>query len=173
MQGFPDRPLPRGISLSLSAAFVLSDLSRGRGLLGRDGMSESVHALLVHDQPEPFDSLRRTLTDLGIETLSVSTCRDAEELISQCKPHIILTEGVLRDGSWQNILTVAKTAKVPLNVIVVSGHPDTRFYISAMERGAFDFIAPPFEQEALAFVIRSAALDAQRRRGLLVQTAHT
>jgi DNA-binding NtrC family response regulator len=135
-------------------------------------MSERLFALLVHDQTEPFDSLKRTLRDLHIETYSVSTCRDAEDVISQCQPHIIFTESALRDGSWVSILNIADAAKVPLNVIVVSAHPDTRFYVSAMERGAFDFVAPPFERESLAFVTRSAALDAQRRRGALVQATH-
>jgi DNA-binding NtrC family response regulator len=127
-------------------------------------MSEHLFAVLIHDHREPFESLRQILRDLSIETFSVSTCKKAEDLISQCKPHVVFAESSMVDGSWVSILRIAEEANVPLSVIVVGAHPDTRNYVSAMERGAFDFVAPPFEHEPLNFVVRSAALDAHRRR---------
>ncbi|MGA2983931.1 MAG: response regulator [Terriglobia bacterium] len=130
-------------------------------------MSEHLFALLIHDHPEPFASLKRTLRDLSVETYSVATCKEAEDLISQCQPHIVFTESSLEDGSWVNILNTAEASNVPLSVIVVGAVPDTRHYVSVMERGAFDFVAPPFEHGPLNFVIRSAALDAHRRRQAL------
>ncbi len=130
-------------------------------------MSEHPFALLVHDHPEPFESLKQTLKDLSIETYSVATCKEAEGLISQCKPHIIFTESSLPDGWWSRILNIADSANVPLNVIVVASHPDTRLYLSVMEHGAFDFVVPPFENEPLKFVVRSAALNTRRRRAAL------
>jgi FixJ family two-component response regulator len=65
------------------------------------------------------------------------------------------------------ILNIADSAAVPLSVIVVAAVPDMHLYMSVMERGAFDFIAPPFEHEALNFVVRSAALNTHRRREVL------
>jgi FixJ family two-component response regulator len=59
---------------------------------------------------------------------------------------------------------MADEADVPVNVIVVGNQPDTRHYLSVMERGAFDFVAPPFEHEPLSCVVRSAAQDVHRRR---------
>jgi len=134
-------------------------------------MNDHLFALLIHDRPEPFAALTRTLKDLRIETYSVATCQEAKHLISQCKPHLIFTEDALVDGSWTRVLRMAEDADVPLNVIVVGTLPDTRQYLSAMERGAFDFLAPPFEHQPLKFVVRSAALDVQRRREALLQRA--
>lgn len=134
-------------------------------------MSKRIFALLVHDRPEPFEALKRTLKDLSVETYSIATCKEAERLISQCKPHIIFTGSSVADGSWMSILNMAETADVPLSVIVVAAVPDTRLYLSVMERGAFDFVAPPFEHESLHFVVRSAVLDANRRREMLVHAA--
>jgi len=127
-------------------------------------MSEHLFALLVHDHPEPFESLKRVLRDLSVETYSVQTCKEAEDLITQCRPHLVFTENALPDGSWVSMLNVAGASDVPLNVIVVGALPDAHFYLSAMERGAFDFVTPPFESEALSFIVRSAELDARRRR---------
>ncbi len=128
-------------------------------------------ALLVHSRCEPFQSLKQSLRDLSIETYSVATCREAEELISQCKPHIVFTDASLVDGSWERILNFTDTRNVPLSLIVVSAVVDTRLYLSVMERGAFDFVVPPFEHESLNFVTRSAALATQRRREALASAA--
>jgi len=133
-------------------------------------MSERVFALLVHNYPEPFESLKRVLRDLSVETYSVETCKEAEDLITQCRPHLIFTDDALPDGSWVSILNVAGESNVPLNVIVVGALPDTHSYLSAMERGAFDFVTPPFEREPLSFIVRSAELDVRRRREAMALT---
>ena len=127
-------------------------------------MSDHLFALLIHDKSEPCESLKRTLRELSIETYSVSTFREAKELISQCKPQVVFTESSLPDGSWVSIFSMAEMAKLPLSVIVVGATPDTRFYLSVTERGAFDFVVPPFEHESLKFVVRSAAINAHRHR---------
>ena len=134
-------------------------------------MSEHVFALLVHDHPETFESLRRTLKDLSVETYSVTSCKEAEDLISQCRPHIIFTDSSLMDGSWVNVLNMADAADVPLSVIVVSATPNTRHYLSVMEHGAYDFVTPPFEHEPLNFVVQSAALNTHRRRQAVALSA--
>jgi FixJ family two-component response regulator len=41
---------------------------------------------------------------------------------------------------------------------------DTRFYLEAIETGAFDFLAPPFVATDLAYVVRSAFDNAVARR---------
>ena len=127
-------------------------------------MNDRLFVLLVHDDPEPFATLRQALRQMGIETFSVATCQDAKQLISQCKPHIVFTGDAVADGSWLRVLRMAEDSEVPLNVIVVGALPDMKKYISVMEGGAFDFVAPPFEHEPLEFVVRSAALDAHHRR---------
>lgn len=134
-------------------------------------MSEHLFALLIHDQSEPFESLRRTLRELSVETYSIATCKEAEDLILQCKPQLIFTQGSAADGSWMSIVNMAEAADVPLSVIVVGAVPDMRLYLSVMERGAFDFVAPPFEHEPLNFVLQSAAQNTLHRRQALALAA--
>jgi len=130
-------------------------------------MSENLSVLLVHGHPEPFKSLAWTLRDLFVETYSVESCKETEDLVSRCEPPIIFTDKSLVDGSWVSVLNIADSADVPPSVIVVGTVPDMHLYLSVMERGAFDFVAPPFEHEPLNFVIRSAALNTHRRREAL------
>jgi DNA-binding NtrC family response regulator len=135
-------------------------------------MTDRLSVLLVHDRPSRFESLRQVLKDLSAETHTVSTCKEAAALISRCKPHAVFTQSSLADGSWLTIQNMAEDAKVPLSVVVISDVTDTNKYLSAMEGGAFDFVAAPFEHEPVKFVLRSAALDAQRRREASASTAY-
>ena len=97
-------------------------------------MSENLLALLVHGHPEPFGSLKRTLRDLSVETYSVESCKETEDLVSHWMPPIIFAEEFLVDGSWVSILNIADSAAVPLSVIVVGAVPDMHRYLSVMER---------------------------------------
>ena len=134
-------------------------------------MSEHLFAVLVHDNPEPCESLKRTLKDLSVGSYSVKTCKEAEDLMSYCNPQIIFTESSVADGSWVSILNKAEMAEVPPRVIVVAGQPDPQLYASVMGRGAFDFVAPPFEREPLNVLIKSAAQEARHRREALAHAA--
>jgi len=136
-------------------------------------MNEHVRALLVHGRTEPFESLKRTVRELSVETYTVATCQQAEKLIPRCSPDIIFTESSVADGSWISICNLAQAAELPPSVIVVGKIPDTQLYLAVMEGGAFDFVAPPFEHESLKFVIRSAVLNNHYRREALAHVAAT
>ena len=79
---------------------------------------------------------------------------------------MIFTETSLSDGSWSDVVRLAEKAAAPVNVIVVALTPNVKQYLDIMDGGAFDFVVPPFEPEELAFVVRSAELDAGSRRRL-------
>ena len=132
-------------------------------------MSNHIFALLVHNRMEPFEGLKRALKELSVETYSVRTCKEAINLMTQCRPHVVFADAALTDGSWLSIANLAEQAEAPVSVIVVGTVPNTKLYLSVMERGAFDFVAPPFEHEALNFIIKSAALNTHHRRDAAAQ----
>ncbi len=127
-------------------------------------MSGDFFALLLHDQPYPLDSLKLALKELSVETCSARTLEEAGRLLPQTQPHLIFTDIFLPDGSWDEVINLAAKAASPVNVIVVGTNPNIKLYISALERGAFDFVLPPFEHHALDFVVQSAGQDVRRRR---------
>jgi DNA-binding NtrC family response regulator len=127
-------------------------------------MENQLFALLIQGYTRAFDALRRTLVDLSVVTHTVDTCRGFSTLIDHCQPHIVFAEYSLRDGSWETVLRLTEASECPASVIVVSAVPDDGKYVFAMENGAFDFVAPPFECEPLSFVVRSAALNTSRLR---------
>lgn len=126
-------------------------------------MDGHAFALLVYDEPHPLESLKPVLRDLSVETCSVRTCEEAGRLISQTQPQLVFTDASLPDGSWADVVRMAEMASSPVDVIVVGAKEDIRLYLSALEGGAFDFVLPPFEHEALEFVVESARQDVRRR----------
>jgi two-component system, repressor protein LuxO len=129
-------------------------------------VAEQISALLIHDGAEHFAALRRMLRDLSVDTCTVSTCLEAASLISRRRPDVIFTESTLRDGSWADILNLARRAAVPLSVVVVAAHADMHSYLSVMEGGAFDFVVPPFEHESLDYVVKLAQRACHPRQRL-------
>lgn len=125
---------------------------------------QATFALVVHDESVLSASLKDALNALGVKPYGVQTCEEAKRLVDQTKPELVFTGSRLSDGSWSDILEVARTAEFPPNVIVVGATTDTNFYLSVMEHGAFDFIVPPFEHESLAFIVKSAEHDFWNRR---------
>jgi DNA-binding NtrC family response regulator len=127
-------------------------------------MNHRFFALLVHDRPVPFESLKSALKNLNVEVSSVHSVEAAERLIPQTEPDLIFTDTALPDGSWPDVIGLADKCHTPMNVIVVSPYKDIKLYLSALDRGAYDFLLPPFEHNTLDFVVACAGEDTRHRR---------
>ena len=129
-----------------------------------------VTALLVHSASEPLAALKGVLERQSVKTTWAQTCAEASEIFeSGPAPHLVFTEPVLPDGTWERVLALAGNAPEFVNVIVVSALPDIRLYIETVERGAWDFIAPPFAEIEVAHVVRCAVENVHKRRAALAQ----
>jgi DNA-binding NtrC family response regulator len=127
-------------------------------------MQAHISVLLIYEQPDPFDSLKTVLQKQSLSAGRARTCEEARHLIEATQPHLIFTEARLPDGTWADVVRCAEKAISPSNVIVVSGNANMKFYIKAMEAGAFDFIMPPFDGTHLDRMVQSALSNVLTRR---------
>jgi DNA-binding NtrC family response regulator len=128
-------------------------------------MTERIKALLVHHNSETLVTLKGALERQGMHVIHAQSRAQAKRMLGGLDPvPLVFTETQLPDGTWADILAVAEKAAKPVNVIVVARVVDTRFYVEAIETGAFDFLAPPFNATDLAYVVRSAFDNAIARR---------
>lgn len=128
-------------------------------------MEQTILALLVHEQPEPVGMLQPALESQSIKICRARDCQEASQALSQAgPPHLVFTDTVLPDGTWLDVLNLAANARQPVNVIVVARLADVKFYIEVIDRGAFDFITPPFAPYDLSHVVRCAADNVLSRR---------
>jgi len=137
-------------------------------------MMERTPALLVHHNSETLATLKGALERQGMRILHAESHAQAKHLLGGLNPApLVFTDTQLPDGTWADILALADKAPQPVNVIVVARLVDTRFYVEAIETGAFDFIAPPFAATDLAYVVRSALDNVATRRAARPPSAHT
>ncbi len=129
-------------------------------------MKEKITALLVHDQDDLFRTLKLVLEGQGIQTCRARSCKDALRLLEQVNPpELVFTDTDLPDGTWAEMLGLTAKTSDPICVIVVSRLVDINLYIEVIERGAFDFIVPPFQASDLAHIVRCATWSTLSRRG--------
>lgn len=134
-------------------------------------MTERITALLVHHNSETLAMLKGALERLGMHIIQAQSRAQAKRMLGGLSPApLVFTETQLPDGTWADILAVAEKAAQPVNVIVVARVVDTRFYVEAIETGAFDFLAPPFNTTDLAYVLRTALDNIAARRAARPRT---
>lgn len=117
-------------------------------------------ALLVYSQEHPLSEVRNLLIRQGVDTSRVRDCAQAARaLCSQTPPVLVFTATDLPDGTWEDVLEAASTACFPVPVIVVSNQDDLRLSVRVWEVGAAGYVAPPFEDQEVARVLRGAMLS--------------
>ena len=136
-------------------------------------MAERITALFVHQNSKTLATLEGVIERQGMRVTHAESRAQAKRMLGGLNPApLVFTDTQLPDGTWADILAEAETAAQPVNVIVVARVVDTRFYVEAIETGAFDFLAPPFRAADLAYVVRSALDNVAARRGARPHTAH-
>jgi DNA-binding NtrC family response regulator len=128
-------------------------------------MKGKVTALLVFHQTKPYHDMEAALEKIAVPTGRAQSLAEARPFLSGVDPPLLVFTGSeLPDGNWADVLSLSARASSPVSVIVVGQEIDTKLYASVIEVGAFDFIAPPFDDIELAHVVRCAAGNALARR---------
>ena len=126
-------------------------------LVGNDG---SPHTYALHHQ----------LLAQSVVVRPTRCCKDlAAQLAAPDPPELILTDLAVSDGTWEDVVQIAQRAPLPVDVIVVSRLVDIHLYVEAIEKGAFDFITPPFENCELSHILRTASWNVAKKRAACQQ----
>jgi DNA-binding NtrC family response regulator len=131
-------------------------------------------ALLLHSREEPLNRLGLALRKQRVETIRARSYAEALRALSrEDAPTVIFTDLTTSDGLWGEVLCLARTSAVPVNLIVVSDVPDLALWRSAIECGAFGFITRPLLEDELYALVQRAAEDVARRRPANLRLAKT
>ena len=141
-------------------------VEEGSGMLREEEvkMRNRLIVLLIHDHPEPFGKLDAMLKDLPVGGRSIRSGDVTNDLVAQYMPALIFVDLPVWNKSWANIINLVRRADLAPNVIVVGSKPDIEVYVSAIERGAYSFVALPFLHDGLKFIVHSALSDVHDRR---------
>ena len=103
---------------------------------------------IVEDDKGIADGIVGCLGNWGMEGLVVSDFRNVMEEIESYEPHLIILDITLPYmGGYHWCQEIRKTSSVP--IVFISSASDNMNIVMAMNMGADDFIAKPFDQSVL------------------------
>jgi CheY-like chemotaxis protein len=123
--------------------------------------------LVVDDRPDARYSMARPLSAAGFDVRETATGRDALRLARQQADAIVL-DLVLPDMDGFDVLRRLKADPLTINIPVIlktAVHVQEGHRQRALDAGAADYFAEPFDTEALVAVVRRALGEGSPPRG--------
>ncbi len=121
-------------------------------------VSDRASILVVDDEPGLREMLailfRREAYDVTVLPGFVSA---REAIRNAPAPYgVVLTDLMMPDGSGLDVLSLAKARSEETEVIVMTAHSTVETAITAMKRGAYDFVTKPFATAELRALVHKA-----------------
>ncbi len=122
--------------------------------------------LIVDDEADIRDLVSGILEDEGHST---RLARDADEglkSIEERRPHLVILDIWLQGSRLDGLemLSAIKKQHPDLPVVIISGHGNIETAVTAIRRGAYDYIEKPFKADRLILVTLRALEASQLRR---------
>jgi len=122
--------------------------------------------LIVEDEDDIRAMIAGILDDEGYQTREAATSQEALEAVKTRKPNLVVLDVWLKGSKMDGIelLAALKARYQNLPVIVISGHGTVETAVSAIRKGAFDYIVKPFKAEKLLITATRALENAHLRQ---------
>jgi two-component system nitrogen regulation response regulator NtrX len=119
--------------------------------------------LIVDDEPDIRLLIEGLLADEGYATRSAGSAEEALAAFRERRPALVILDVWLQNSAIDGleVLDVLRREDESLPVVMISGHGTIEMAVSAIQRGAYDFIEKPFKTDRLLLVVRRA-LEAAR-----------
>ena len=117
---------------------------------------DKAQLLVVDDEPAARYGIKKALTPFKLSIQEASEGKQALEMISQLNPDLVILD--INLPGMDGLAVLAETTQLnhsPL-VIVITAYGSEKVAVEAMKRGAYDYIAKPFEIEDLRLTVARA-----------------
>jgi two-component system nitrogen regulation response regulator NtrX len=123
----------------------------------------SADILIVDDEADIRELVGGILDDEGHRTRTAGSSDEALASVEARRPHLVFLDIWLQGSRLDGlqVLDVIKEQHPELPVVMISGHGNIETAVSAIKRGAYDFIEKPFKADRLVLVAERA-LEASR-----------
>ncbi len=125
--------------------------------------------LIVDDEEDIRELISGILSDEGFDTRVAGDSDSALREIDARRPSLLILDIWLQGSKLDGleILEEVKSKHKDLPVIIISGHGNIETAVTAIKRGAYDFISKPFETEKLLILVeRATEVDRLRRENI-------
>ena len=119
--------------------------------------------LIVDDEADIRELVAGILNDEGYETRVAGDSDSALTAIEARRPGLLVLDIWLQDSRLDGLelLDVIHERYPDLPVVIISGHGNVETAVSAIKKGAYDFIEKPFKADRLILIVRRA-IEASR-----------
>ena len=133
--------------------------------MSKNGSLIASEILIVDDEEDIRDLISGILKDEGYTTRVAGDSESALAAIRARRPQLVVLDIWLQGSKMDGIeiLEAIKREQADLPVVMISGHGNIETAVSAIKRGAYDFIEKPFKADRLVLVA-ARALEAQAMR---------
>ncbi|MDP3370299.1 MAG: sigma-54 dependent transcriptional regulator [Brevundimonas sp.] len=120
--------------------------------------STGADILVVDDEADIRELVSGLLEDEGHAVRVASNSDEALAAIRARKPSLALLDIWMQGGGLDGLelLDVIKALDSDLPVVMISGHGNIETAVTALQRGAYDFIEKPFKSDRLVVVVQRA-----------------
>jgi len=130
-------------------------------------MSDS-KILIVDDEKSARYGMQRALASLDSDILEAGNGLKALEVIAREKPDLVIMDIAMPEMDGLEALEKLQETPAPPLVIMVTAHGSEKIAVDAMKKGAYDYIAKPYDVDELRMVARNAlervSLEHENRR---------
>jgi two-component system nitrogen regulation response regulator NtrX len=122
--------------------------------------------LVVDDEADIRDLVAGILSDEGYSVRTAANSEEALAAVRARKPALLILDIWMSGGGMDGLelLDMVKQLDVDLPVIMISGHGNIETAVSAIKRGAYEFLEKPFKSDRLLLVVERALEAATLRR---------
>jgi len=121
------------------------------------------HALVALGDKDDCETLRRILTECGLEPMACSTVKEAKALLTSNAVSLAFCAEHFSDGDYSDLVCAVRSSGQPIPVVVCSRQLDPSLYLDAMELGAYDFMVQPYRKADVAWIIEGALWEVKAK----------
>ena len=96
------------------------------------------------------------LGSLPVALEHVETYQQARNTLQQSDFDVVLTEAILADANWLDVLILSRALPGGPQVIVTDPQADARFWAEALNLGAYDVLSQPFYAPEVRRILSTA-----------------
>ncbi|HSR67918.1 MAG TPA: sigma-54 dependent transcriptional regulator [Acidobacteriota bacterium] len=119
--------------------------------------------LIVDDEETARYGMRKTLAVRG-KVFEAGNLTAARRIFQEERPELVLLDLRLEGEDGFDLLDELMAEDLPPLVIIITAHGSEKIAVEAMRRGAFHYVAKPFEIDELRLIVRNAARQIELRQ---------
>ena len=128
-------------------------------------MEQKLELMVVDDEPIVGKRLKATLEKHGYKVEVFESGRSAIDRLGEKKFDIVVSDVRMEDANGLEVLDAVQKSSSRTKTILITGYATVEMAHEALAKGAFDFLAKPFQPKDLRDMIEKAAKEMAKSGG--------